>query len=129
VTKGRDSDEEGRVFTCSNPVCGRTFSVPIKVVDLRVSDPRPSLACPHCLGRIAPDVDSRVDDSSTNDAKETVDNKPEQPREIGNSVERPITKCAFHLGFLSERSSKEKMPEDCIVCENIIKCMLKAVRD
>jgi hypothetical protein len=116
-------------LTCSNPVCGRTFSVPMKLVDLRVTDPEPCLACPHCLGRIASDVGSRVDDSATNVKVENVDSKLEQPREFERPVEGPIAKCAHHLGFLSERSSKEKIPEECMVCENIVKCILKSLRD
>jgi hypothetical protein len=35
--------------------------------------------------------------------------------------------CIHHLGYLSERSKKEKIPDECIVCENIVQCMLKNV--
>jgi hypothetical protein len=28
---------------------------------------------------------------------------------------------------LSKRSSKEKIPEECMMCENIVQCMLKNV--
>ncbi len=35
--------------------------------------------------------------------------------------------CAHHFGYLSKRSTKEKIPEECIVCENIVQCMLKNV--
>jgi hypothetical protein len=35
--------------------------------------------------------------------------------------------CTHHLGYLSERSSKEKIPEECMMCENIVQCMLKNV--
>ena len=129
MAKSGSSTEEERVFTCSNPVCGRTFSVPMKVVDLRVNDPEPYLACPHCLERIASDAGPKVDDSAMDVTVENVDSKPEQQREFERTVEGLAAKCAYHLGFLSERSSKEEIPEDCIVCENIVKCMLKSVRD
>jgi hypothetical protein len=129
VTKRKGSAEEGRVFTCSNPVCGRTFFVPMKLVDLRVNDPEPCLACPHCLGQIASDLGPRFDDSATNVTVENVESKPEQPRELERHVEGPIAKCAHHLGFLSERSSKEEISEECMVCEKIVRCMLKSVRD
>jgi len=36
-------------------------------------------------------------------------------------------RCIHHLGYLSERSKKEKIPEECMVCENIVQCMLKNV--
>ncbi|MGQ9529937.1 MAG: hypothetical protein ACUVQX_04620 [Candidatus Bathycorpusculaceae bacterium] len=35
--------------------------------------------------------------------------------------------CAHHFGYLSERKTKEKIPEECIMCENIVQCMLKNV--
>jgi len=35
--------------------------------------------------------------------------------------------CVYHLGYLSERSKKEKIPEECMICENIVQCMLKNV--
>jgi hypothetical protein len=36
--------------------------------------------------------------------------------------------CRYHLGYLSEREQKEQIPDDCIVCKNIVDCMLKKMR-
>jgi hypothetical protein len=130
VTKRPGSVEERPVFKCSNPVCGRTFSAPLKLVDSSANDSGPRLACPICLGPIASDAGSNVDDSATNVTMENLDgtHAPEQPAEIERTVEGPKTECAHYIGFLSERSSKEKISEECMVCENIVKCMLKSVR-
>jgi len=46
--------------------------------------------------------------------------KPSQPRS-------KVQECAHHFGYLSQRSKKEKIPEECMVCENIVQCMLKNV--
>jgi len=35
--------------------------------------------------------------------------------------------CVHHFGYLSMRSKKEKIPEECMICENIVQCMLKNV--
>jgi hypothetical protein len=35
--------------------------------------------------------------------------------------------CIHHFGYLSKRSKKEKIPEECMICENIVQCMLKNV--
>jgi hypothetical protein len=35
--------------------------------------------------------------------------------------------CTHHFGYLSKRPTKEKIPEECIVCESIVQCMLKNV--
>jgi hypothetical protein len=46
-------------------------------------------------------------------------------------VQKPSTPevhgCTHNFGYLSQRSSKEKIPEECMVCENIVQCMLKKV--
>jgi hypothetical protein len=39
----------------------------------------------------------------------------------------PTKGCPHFLGYLSKRSSKEKMPEECIMCANVVNCMLKDV--
>jgi hypothetical protein len=35
--------------------------------------------------------------------------------------------CLHYFGYLGERSKKEKIPETCIICEKIVRCMLKNV--
>jgi len=35
--------------------------------------------------------------------------------------------CVHHFGYLSERSKKEKIPEECMICGNVVQCMLKNV--
>ncbi|HVO36861.1 MAG TPA: hypothetical protein VMT01_01665 [Candidatus Acidoferrum sp.] len=35
--------------------------------------------------------------------------------------------CAHQFGYLSKRSSKEQIPEECMMCEDIVKCMLKGM--
>jgi len=38
-----------------------------------------------------------------------------------------VQKCTHQFGYLSKRSPKEKIPEECMMCENIVQCMLKNV--
>jgi len=52
-----------------------------------------------------------------------VDFKEKTPAESSPKVQG----CVHYLGYLSERSKKEKIPEECIMCENIVQCMLKKV--
>jgi hypothetical protein len=37
--------------------------------------------------------------------------------------------CTHQLGYLSKRSPKEKIPEDCMMCGNIVQCMLKNITE
>ena len=38
-----------------------------------------------------------------------------------------VQKCTHQFGYLSKRSTKEKIPEECMMCKNIVQCMLKNV--
>jgi hypothetical protein len=50
------------------------------------------------------------------------------------SEEKPtVTKekspvCKYHLGYLSEREKKQQIPDECIVCQDIVECMLRKMR-
>jgi len=47
------------------------------------------------------------------------------PKEKPNrDKEKPLT-CQNYLGFLSEREQKGEIPEECMVCKEIVECMLK----
>ncbi|MDH7477501.1 MAG: hypothetical protein QHH17_03865 [Candidatus Bathyarchaeota archaeon] len=50
------------------------------------------------------------------------------PKEKETLQSPPKTQeCVHHFGYLSERKTKEKIPEECMMCENIVQCMLKNV--
>jgi hypothetical protein len=42
--------------------------------------------------------------------------------------EKPAA-CQYHHGYLSERNSKQQIPDDCLVCKNIVDCMLRKMRE
>jgi hypothetical protein len=43
------------------------------------------------------------------------------------SKEKPPT-CQYHLGYLSEREKKQQIPDECIICKDIVECMLRKMR-
>jgi len=71
--------------------------------------------------------------STTNEEKEKLEIKRTgsertKPHLKEKTLAQPPPKfqgCAHHFGYLGERSTKEKIPEECIVCEKIVQCMLK----
>ena len=118
---------ENQKFTCSNPSCGKVFVNPIKAKNLASKKAAPYDACPYCLTEIVIDE------------KESVGIKSEQKAELKETeieeLRAPMTeekaqthtkpqKCVHNFGYLSKRSPKEKIPEECMMCENIVQCML-----
>lgn len=115
---------EKKPFTCPNVACGKTFTTPLKTLNLQDSPAEPYYACPFCLTKIeAPEL--KIEQSNSQVASKPSEvSHSEAPKE---SNEKPKA-CHFHLGYLSERGQKE-IPEDCLVCRDIVSCMLKKMRE
>jgi len=67
---------------------------------------------------------------ATEEAEAERESASQESKRLVKKHEEPVTKtltCSHHLGYLSERTKKESIPEECIMCDNIVKCMLKAV--
>jgi len=128
ATKKKEATTESQTYTCPNLSCGRVFNNPIKAENLGLPNAETYYACPYCLTEIT------VEKSSANGEEEKEIKKTKgKPERIQVADETPTQSpkktqgCAHHFGYLSERSTKEKIPEECIVCEDIVQCMLKKV--
>jgi DNA-directed RNA polymerase subunit RPC12/RpoP len=111
-----------RMFTCPNPSCRKDFTEPLKTLNLQQDSAEPYAACPYCLTRIIEEqVEANVEPWKTQ--AETV-LAEEEPTE---NIEKPLA-CHYHLGYLSEREQKEQIPDECIVCKDIVECMLRKMR-
>ncbi|MCX8153567.1 MAG: hypothetical protein N3E52_03935 [Candidatus Bathyarchaeota archaeon] len=82
----------------------------------------PYAACPFCFSEISiePEVSVQVDESQATFAK------PETA-ELVETTGKSST-CNYYLGYLSERSTKDKIPEECMICKDILECMLKKAK-
>jgi DNA-directed RNA polymerase subunit RPC12/RpoP len=120
-------------FTCSNASCGKDFSKPLRALNLRQDPEEPYDACPYCLTKIKlKDEPTTVfDEPETFEPEETkTETEVEEQKLIDEQVETPEapSACPHHLGYLSERSSKEQIPDECMMCKDIVSCMLKKMR-
>lgn len=55
----------------------------------------------------------------------------EKVARLEEKVEPPqaTSECTHYLGYLSEKSSKEQIPDECIMCKDIVTCMLKKMKE
>jgi hypothetical protein len=112
-------------FTCSNPECGRVFANPIIVQDLNSKNGSSYPACPYCLTEVVIEKTSEIEEE-----KQTLKKKRAKIKEAKTQLAQlSLTehKCPYYFGYLSQRSKKEKIPEECMTCEKIVQCMLKKV--
>jgi hypothetical protein len=126
MPKRKEPAKEDQQFTCSNATCGFVFSKPIKVINLRETKSASYDACPRCLTEIvmgaAPSIDLKPEIDTETEPLET---KPKLKDKKAES--QPAGSCAHHFGYLSEQSRNENIPDECVMCANIVKCMLKTV--
>jgi len=114
------------MFTCPNPSCGRIFATPIKTLNMQ--DPgKPYSACPFCFTKIEdPESESRKPENRSESRDEKRSNKEKTLKEKEDKDK--LKNCRNHLGYLSERASKQQIPEECMVCEVLVECMLQKVK-
>ena len=116
-------------YTCPNPSYDKVFTNPIKTENLCSKNAEVYDACPFCLTEITLEKSSTTFEEKKNlkrrktgSEQASVDFKEKILAESSK-----VQGCIYHLGYLSKRSKKEKIPEECMICENIVQCMLKNV--
>jgi hypothetical protein len=130
TTKKREAVEESQRFRCTNPSCQKVFDEPIKAKNLGPESEEVYDACPYCLTAIASESSSLDEKSEKLEAVTSSRSEPvgvRSEKETSGPSPPKGQGCTRHLGYLSERPTREKIPEECIVCENVLQCMLKAV--
>jgi DNA-directed RNA polymerase subunit RPC12/RpoP len=115
------------VYTCPNPSCRKIFSNPLKTLNLQQDSTEPYYACPYCLTKIN-EISIKIASEPQKAPVEKALAAENQTKGelVGNSGKMPT--CHFHLGYLSERSQKEQIPDECLVCKDIVECMLRKMR-
>jgi len=125
--------KKSSVLTCPNDSCGRIFTHPIKALNLQANSSGPYDACPYCLTEITieKEVPFEPDEPAMAEPDEPVmDEVEEEPEDVEShvGVSEKSAGCAYHLGYLSERSSKNPIPDGCMTCKDIVECMLKKMK-
>jgi hypothetical protein len=112
------------MLTCQNPSCKKSFTEPLKTLNLQLTPAEPYYACPYCLTKI------KITEKPAEIQLEKVqpkENQVETKEKLLKNKDKPAT-CHYHLGYLSERTSKDQIPDECLVCKDIVECMLRKMR-
>ncbi len=111
-----DAAKGAKGLVCSNASCGRPIVRPLKTI-LIGSSSEPFDACPYCLTKVE-------GFSSNSESVEQFEVKSAIP-ESSSTVNQGPAGCKKHFGYLSERETKEQIPDECLTCKDIVRCMLK----
>jgi hypothetical protein len=106
-------------------------------LNLQQDTEEPYDACPYCLTEIV--VEEEPADIYTEpetleqEAIEEPEAEVEEPTHVEEPIETPAaeapSECAHYLGYLSEKSSSEQIPDECMMCKDIVTCMLKKMKE
>jgi len=130
ISQIEEKTKKSSAFTCPNVSCGKVFTKPLKALNLQQDSEEPYNACPYCLTEINLDEESTVtcDEPETFEPEETETEETAHAEEKVEIPEAP-SECLHYLGYLSEKSSKEKIPDECMMCKDIVTCMLKKMKE
>lgn len=130
ITKKKEALTESQPYTCPNPSCGKAFTNPIKAENLGLQNSDAYYACPYCLSEITVEKSGTIVEEKQKIEVKKIKSEHAKTKPKDESGVQPSNKmqgCLHHFGYLSKRSEKEKIPDECIICENIVECMLKNV--
>jgi hypothetical protein len=106
-------------LTCPNKACGKVFTKPLTTSNLQQGSKEPYYACPYCLTKLS----TGENESPNSTEKIAIDVEPSKEKPSQN--QETIISCKYHIGYLSERPQKQQIPEECMLCSEVVKCLMK----
>jgi len=118
----KEDFENTNALICQNPLCRKGFSKPLSAVNLTSDSTKPYEACPYCLVGIKDtSLPTNLEASEMNLG--AIEEKTEDnilPREQDTASD-----CIHNLGYLSSRPPDAPIPDQCMVCKDIVHCLYK----
>ena len=102
---------------CPNNACKRVIPKPLTTSNLQQSSKKSYYACPYCLTEITI-IETETKNPPRKAASEiaTIEEKP-------NQNQKSMPNCNHYFGYMNEKEHKQQMPEECMLCSQIIECM------
>ena len=106
-------------LTCPNEACKKVITKPLKTINRQQSSKEPYYACPYCLTEIT------FSETENDDAPEKPDAEVAVSEETPSLNLEKSSDCKHYFGYMNEKEHKQQMPEECMLCPQIIDCMSK----
>jgi hypothetical protein len=107
------------MLTCPNNACKKVIIKPLKTLNRQQNSKEPYYACPYCLTEIT-FPETKEDDAPEKPAAEVA-----VPEEKPSQSQEKLSNCKHYFGYMSEKEHKQQMPEECMLCSQIMDCMAK----
>jgi hypothetical protein len=120
ISETEEPAERSGGFICPNVSCRKIFAKPLKASILQQGSVKSYDACPFCLTEISSNSALVTLSVPVKEKSSQQDNISTQVEAAGKSLQ-----CKNHFGYLSERTIKGQIPDECLTCRDIVSCMLK----
>jgi len=111
-------------FVCVNSKCGKPFIEPILVENLSMKKGKSYYACPHCMTEI--DVAEKKEEEKVAEMKQIEPEISPSKLKVQPPTQSSPSKCQHHFGYLENRPKNTPIPEECLTCDKIVRCMFNA---
>ncbi|MEM2263415.1 MAG: hypothetical protein QW160_04255 [Candidatus Bathyarchaeia archaeon] len=98
---------------------------PLRVENLSSGTALVYEGCPHCLTEVNMENEASMNVEQQVKPNLELEHKREEAISIKPSAE--TARCPHYFGYLSECSTRDRLPEECMICPKIVQCMLKSV--
>ena len=105
---------QGPATVCPYVKCGMIFSEPIELTVRAEGSLETYYACPHCFSRVS--VSDNLEKGSSEAPLGAL-------RDDSEGIENDAVNCAHFLGYLKTRPKDSPIPDECLTCSRILKCM------
>jgi len=85
-------------------------------------------ACPFCLTKINEQIEADDKPEKIQVEVEKTQVETTLTKEKQNKSKEKSSACQYYLGYLSERERNQQIPDECIICQDIVGCMLRKMR-
>lgn len=111
--------EDKTTLVCPNEACGKVFDKPLKTQRIHQGLEDHYNACPYCLTEI-----TITEMESKNPQKKTATEAILSNNDSSKNQEKAFT-CKHYTGYMSEKEHRQQIPEECMICRELIECMNK----
>jgi hypothetical protein len=108
--------ENQTLFRCNG--CRGTFQKPILATVSSPGHVQTYYACPRCLAKVTEDKNRKSEES-----KETPISKKDVKKAVVEHEDS--VKCEHFLGYLGKRPKDTAIPDKCLTCDKMIKCLIR----
>ncbi len=99
---------------CPNPKCGKMFEEPLLLRDLSKNPAERYYVCPHCI--------IKLDDFAGEYQEKASQVSVKHPEELKEKNSSP---CTHHVGYLKTVPKGGPVPDGCLTCPELLRCMFK----